>query len=48
MRKLERDHMQMTPRIWRTANKAPNELLMATVCDVASTPLIEKLRAVTN
>lgn len=48
MRKLERDQMQIRPRIWRTLNRVPKELLMAKLCAVLSAPLTVKDRAVTS
>ena len=48
IRKLERDHTQITPRIWRTVSNAPNEFIIARVWFVASVPLTENVSAVTS
>jgi uncharacterized membrane protein len=48
IRKLDRDHTQITPRIWRTVNNAPKEFMIAKVWFVVSVPLTEKVSAVTS
>lgn len=48
MRKLESDHMQITPRNWRTLRRVPNELFIAKLCGVISAPLTVNDRAVTS
>lgn len=48
MMKLESDHIQITPRNWRTFKRVPRELLIAKLCDVISAPFTVYERAVTS
>lgn len=48
MRKLDRDHMQITPRNCRTFRRVLKELFIAMLCGVNSAPLTVNDKAVTS